>query len=433
MSVSRHPAPRPEGLPNHWHVFHLRESPYFQTTLGNGPARYPLTLFVGRAAEIEQLLAGIGGSSSSRQAVGGAPGVGKTTLVQLVKTTAAHNGYWATTNLIPFHTGDTVERVLGRILEGVYEAVLTARPATTEHPAMQRAQQYVRAFRLMGGGGSISVLGVGGGASRTTSAVTPMDGLLLDGPRVIRELLGLALEGGARGVVLHLNNLENLAERDLANAADILRSLRDPVLLQDGLHIILVGTAEAVAATIMTHAQIRSVFSLQSLGPLPVADVQALLEARYQHLALEPEEPVRPPVTRPTVARLYSLFQGDLRGLLKALEEGVSLLIGVVGKRPGAPIPLAALRQVLQARYADLLAQTLTGARQRQLQQWAESLGATATPTQDKLKTLWGVSQPAVSQSLADLGRAGYVVTLQRRGLEPGTYAFTGASRLIFG
>jgi hypothetical protein len=388
---------------------------------------------VGREAEVEQLLSGIGGSSSSRQAVGGAPGIGKTTMVKQVKATAAEHGYWATTKLIPFHTGDTVERLLGRILDGIYEALLTARPATAEHPAMQRAQQYVRAFRLTGGGGSVSVLGVGGGASRTTSAVTPSQGLLLDGPRVIRELLDLALQGGARGVVLHLNNLENLAERDLSEAADILRSLRDPVLLQDGLHVILVGTTEAIGSTIMTHAQIRSVFSLQTLGPLPVADVQALLAARYTHLALRKGEPVSPPVTRSTVAKIYSLFHGDLRGLLKALEEGVSLLVGVVGKHPGAPIPLSSLRKALQTRYAGILAQVLSRARQRQLQQWAESLGTTATPTQDELRTLWQVSQPAVSQALADLVRAGYVLPLQRHGVQPGTYAFTGASRLIFG
>lgn len=420
------------GLPNYWQVFGLTESPFFQATLGDEPARYPLRLFVGRKTETRQLLAGVGGASSSRQALGGAPGVGKTTLVQLVKATAVQNGYWATRDLIPFHAGDTVELVLGRILGGVYETVLTARPTTAEHTTMQRAQQYVRAFRLTGGGANVSMFGVGGGATRTTAAITPPAGLMLDGPRVIHELLDLAGEAGAHGVVLHLNNLENLSDRDLRNAADILRSLRDPVLLQNGLHVILVGTTEAVSSTIMTHAQLRSVFSIQTLGPLPIGDVQALLAARYKHLAIDSATKVLPPVTERTVGRLYALFRGDLRGLLKALEEGVSLLVGLVGKHPGAPIPLDALREVLQARYFDILSQTLSSARQRQLQAWATTLGPAYTPTQDELKTLWRVSQPAVSQALSDLGATGYVIPLPRRGLEPGKYAFTGVSRLIF-
>ena len=420
------------GLPNQWHVFNLQESPYFQVTLGDAPARHPLSLFVGREHEVGQLLAGIGGARSSRQAVGGAPGVGKTTLVQLVKATAVANGYWATTDLIPFYPDDTADRLVGRMLEGVYEAVLTARPHTAEQPAMQRAQQYVRAFRLTGGGANLSVLGVGGGASRTTSAVTPSAGLLIEGPRVLRDLLALAT-ANARGVVLHLDNLENLAERDLATAADILRSLRDPVLLQDGLHVLLVGTSEAVTATCMTHAQIRSVVSLVQVDAMPVADVQALLAARYRHLVLDPSRPVQAPVASRTVAQIYGLFRGDLRGLLKALEEGVSLLAGLVSKRAGAPIPLSALREALQQRYGALLAQAVGDTRQRQLARWAESLGPKATPTQETLRGLWGISQPAVSQALADLTAAGYVAALPRRGLDPTPYAFTGASRLIFG
>jgi hypothetical protein len=421
-----------DGLPNHWNLFNLRESPYFQSTLGESPARYPLSLFVGRDGEVRGLLGGIGGAGSSRQAVGGAPGVGKTTLVQSVKATALASDYWTTQGRIPFYPDDTVERVLGRMLEGIYEAVLTARPHTAEQPAMQRAQQYVRAFRLTGGGGSLSVAGFGGSLTQTTAAVTPAAGLLLDGPRVIRELLDLALANG-RGVVLHLNNLENLSEKGVANAADILRSLRDPVLLQAGLHVLLVGTTEAVTAATTAHQQLRSVFSLLTLDAMPLADVQAMLSARYRHLVLDTRRPPTPPAAPDAVAALYPLFQGDLRGLLKALEEGVSLLVGLVGDAPGAPVTHEAMRPALQRRYGDLLGQTLSPARQRQLTAWAEALGPDATPTQEQLRKLWKVKQPSVSQALADLGRAGYAGPRPRRGADATTYALTGASRLIFG
>jgi hypothetical protein len=107
--------------------------------------------------------------------------------------------------------------------------------------------------------------------------------------------------------------LENLSERDVGTAADILRSLRDPVLLQEGLHVILVGTAEAIAFTAMAHQQMRSVFSITTLGPLPRSDVQELLAERYRFLAMDPAVKVRPPVSKSTVAELYALFRGDLR------------------------------------------------------------------------------------------------------------------------
>jgi hypothetical protein len=419
-------------LPNHWNLFNLQESPYFQDTLGDARTRYPLSLFVGRDVEAQRLLAGIGGATSSRQAVGGEPGVGKTTLAQLVKATAVDHGYWATNELIPFYPDDTTERVLGGVLGGLYDAILTARPHTGDHPSMQAAQQYVRAFRLTGGGANVSLFGVGAGGSRSSSAVTPSGGLLLDGPRLVRDLLDLALAGDGRGVILHLNNLENLSERDVDNAADILRSLRDTVLLQAGLHTLLVGTTEAVTAAITSHAQLRSVFTLGVLEPLPLADVQKLLAARYRHLRHEPKRRATPPVAPDAVAELYPLFRGDLRGLFKALEEGVNLLVGLSAGKPGASLTMSELGPGLQRRYQALLAASLSATRFEQVAKWATVLGSDAAPTQDELKQTWEVSQPGVSQALRDLVQTGCVLALPKEKPGPNRYALAGVSRLAF-
>ena len=132
-----------DGLPNHWNLFNLQENPYFQTILGESGARYPLSLFVGRGVELGRLLAGIGGAGSSRQAVGGAPGVGKTTLVQSAKAAALANGRWATRGIIPFYPDDTAARVMGRVLEGVYhvgrtQAVRAARVRCAAPPAQRQ-------------------------------------------------------------------------------------------------------------------------------------------------------------------------------------------------------------------------------------------------------------------------------------------------------
>lgn len=297
---------------------------------------------------------------------------------------------------------------------------------------MQAAQQYVRAFRMSGGGANISVLGVGAGSSRTNSAVTPAGGLLLDGPRLVRELLDLALKANGKGVVLHLNNLENLSERDVDNAADILRSLRDTVLLQPGLHTLLVGTIEAVTAATASHAQLRSVFTLSVLEPLPLEDVQALLAARYQHLRLHPNKRATPPVAADAVATLYPLFRGDLRGLFKAIEEGVNLLVGISQGKPGASLRIDELGPGLQRRYQALLAASLSTTRLEQVAAWATKLGADAKPTQDELKRTWKVSQPGVSQALTDLVDAGCVLPLPKQIAGPTRYVLTGVSRLAF-
>ncbi len=77
---------------------------------------------------------------------------------------------------------------------------------------------------------------------------------------MLRDLVRYAIGQGARGIVLHLNNLENLTDADASRAADLLRGIRDQALLHDGLQLIVVGTADAVRTVVQSHTQIRSVF-----------------------------------------------------------------------------------------------------------------------------------------------------------------------------
>jgi len=427
-----HPEHPGTKLPNLWNLHNLRQSPYFQDTLGGETDHHPLTLFVGRQAELEAIAKAIGSAGSSRQVVGGRPGVGKTTLVQGVKAAAVGAGFWATDSLVSFYPEDTTELLLGRLLGGIYDAIVTARPHTADQAAMQAAQQLVRVARLATGGLNVSAAGIGVGVSRGIAMATPAGALLLDGPRLVRELLELVTAAGARGIVLHLNNLEILSERDAAAAADILRSLRDPVLLQPGLHLILAGTTDAVAAVVTRHPQVRSVFaSPLLLEPLPQTDVAALLAARYAHLRLDHDREPVPPIAPEAVNALYAFFQGDLRGLLKALEEGATLLMGV-GASPGAPLALEDLRPALQRRYEAELAAALEPVRAEQLRAWAAA-GVAAPQTQEMLRRVWHLSQPATSNAVRDLVERGYAVGLPRRGGAPIEYLLAGASRLIFG
>src|ERR1041384_8307104 len=226
-------------LPTPWNLYNLTASPYFQETLESpdGSTR-PLSLFVGRARELDQLRSKIHGTGklSSRQAVAGFPGVGKTTLVQELKASLLRDGYLTSDSLVPILATDTAGDLFGRVLGGLYEIILLNRPATaTGSPAMREAQLLVRAGRLSSGGANVSILGVGGGVSRSTTVVTPKD-IMIDGPRIMRDLMQLVRDSDAHGVVMHLNNLENLSDFETEKAAEILRSLRDPMLMHPGLH-----------------------------------------------------------------------------------------------------------------------------------------------------------------------------------------------------
>lgn len=439
-------------LPTVWNVYNLRGSPFFQDTLVPGHERRSLDLFVGRSTELKDLRAYLHARDSSRQAVGGISGVGKTTLVQMLKAVALEDGYLTTDSLVPFVSRDTPEAFFGRVLGGVYDTILANRPMSGDNPAMQAAQQMVRAARLTTGGGGLSMMGMGGSISRGVTLTTPKD-ILIDGPRVLRDLLEMVRGGDARGILLHLNNLESLSGRDLAGAADLLQSLRDPMLMHEGLHVVLVGTTDAVNDVVNTHAQVRNVFRAPvTLEPLSLREVHALLRVRYDRWRQRPDQPAIAPVETVVIDRLFEVFQGDLRGLLKALDDGVEECIGLGGaghavplaslaesstpqpadRAAVPPVGLAELARALEARYSAVMRSDLEELRASQLAQWMEA-DAASVRTQKELMDMWLLSQGTVSLALTSLVEAGYVIAQPRQGRSAIRYALSGKSRIIAG
>lgn len=426
-------------LPTVWGVYNLRGSPYFQETLQQGHPRRTLDLFVGRDVELRQLREYIRGRDSSRQAVAGPSGVGKTTLVQRLKAATLADGYFTRDELVPFVAGDTPEALFARALSEVYAIILANRPQSGGNPAMQEAEQTVRAIRLATGGASLSLMGAGGGFSKGVALSTPKD-ILVHGPHLLANLLRMVRETGeARGVVLHLDNLENLGGSDLESAANILQSVRDTLLMLDGLHIVLVGTTEAVHKVVNAHPQVRNVFRAPLvLESLTRREVQALLKARYERWRLDDRSPALAPVEDHVVDRLFEVFAGDLRGLLKALDDGVEECIGLRvvpdaadGHRV-APVALTELSSVLRARYATIMRSELEGTRIDQLVAWAAHTPQ-ATYTQKQLMSLWELSQGAVSNAIAEFIATGYMLAVPREGRQATSYQLTGKSQVIAG
>lgn len=96
--------------------------------------------------------------------------------------------------------------------------------------------------------------------------------MLLGGPRVLRDLMTLVQAGEAQRVLVHIYNLENLSEAAASNAGTTMRDLRDPLFMHNGLHVVVVGTPDAIQAAVMAHPQVRTTFSVRTLEPLPRAE-----------------------------------------------------------------------------------------------------------------------------------------------------------------
>ena len=128
--------------------------------------------------------------------------------------------------------------------------------------------------------------------------------------------------------------------------------------------------------------------------------------------------------------QLYGLFRGDLRGMLKSLEDGLQDLLGltIVGEE-ARPIGLEDLGAVLKRRNRLELEERLGGTCWERVLRWVAT-DPTARRTQAELAKLWRIQQPSVSQTLQQLTGAGAVEALPRSGREPIQYLLTGTTRL---
>jgi DNA-binding transcriptional ArsR family regulator len=251
---------------------------------------------------------------------------------------------------------------------------------------------------------------------------------LLTIPPLLRDLSAAAREHGFTGIIVHLNDLENLVtEPDRARAGMVMRDLRD-IFLLEGYHFMLVGTPEAVRSIVAPHAQLRSIFGVsRPLEPLSEDAFERLLTRRYEHLRLGKAE-AQPPVVNDAARELYRIFRGDLRGTLRALDTGAHELIGLTDP-PGSPVRTPELMAVLAPMLAAEAAATLSDT----LLEYLYALRQLDRPfTQKDLIGLWHLSQAAVSQNLRELQRLGYVQEQRREGRQV-TYALTGPSRIFLG
>jgi hypothetical protein len=403
--------------------------------------------FVGRDTEAERLTRTImGHAGSSRQSIRGSAGVGKSTLAQRVKALLTQQRLYSTPDAVALGHADGTDEVCVRILSYVYETLLAAAQesgtlaALEKDETVQNTRQLVRVFREatgLSGGVSLAMLGgVSAGRSASLNSPSTAKPSILIAP-LLQGLMRVAREKlKARGIVVHVNNLENLSGVDAKHAGAVFKDLRDPCLLADGYHWLVVGTGDALSDTIDIHPQLRSVFSLTlALEPLKPGEVLQLLERRYRALALDDSKPTRAPILPRAVQSLYSLFHGDLRGTLAALDEAAHGLLGY-GKKPDASLTLPDIQSFLQHRYATDAQARLTTAQLSALKNLAQRARDGSFVTRDAA-SIWKNERSRAARLVTELQKAGYLLPVERivtteRGRPAIAYTLSGSARLAF-
>lgn len=347
---------------NRWLRYGLATSPFFPEALGadtRGPR--PITLFRGRAGQVQQLVDMIAGEESSLSIVEGPSGTGKSTFVNYAKHTLrgkdASPLYFAPSVEVGVHSDSTAHSVLVQVIDVFVRHASDLYPKTKwqkEYPAIHKARAMVEAIQSIGGSwgfGASTPLG-GGSISHGKSASTAAPHLApVLSPAFFGEICGELRQlrtPPMRGVVVHINNLDVLLAENPTAAVRLFADLRDHFQVP-GMHWVFLGPPGLYDEAVATEKRVRDFVKLRvELEALPINEVHDLLKSRYEHYH-EAGTKLVEPVEGQLVDELYDFFGGDLRGTLNSLSKALAHYHPVDVAPMAAPIARAALRNEYRA------------------------------------------------------------------------------------
>ncbi len=333
-----------------WTPFGLSDDPFFQAALDPGDssrATHPISLFVGRTAELRLIGSQVVGASSSRAILTGGPGVGKTSLVNRLKASLAAQGVLTHTapvrvvsGMTPRHFEAEVLRVLLQMRAGEQAATPpAAQSSVTSSRASAPADDdafWRRVGRLILGEDSVAGgVSLGGFGAQSQAVRIPAEVQHTTLTTEVTEAFRRLSRNGTRRLLLHVNNLENLSGAAVQAAASLMQQVRD-TLLADFAHWVFVGATGIERSVFGGASQVSSIIPLTvHLPPLTPNEVGDLLTRRYAHLRSGLR--FTPPVDPTVAAALYERFHGDLRGFLNLLALAVQQhAISAPGRTVGA-------------------------------------------------------------------------------------------------
>lgn len=311
-----------------WEPYGLRSSPFFQDELKPIDGQHPISLFVGREEELLRIERRVVSDPHTRTIVEGDPGVGKTSFVNRVKADATALNVATYEHPIRI----TQETSFSTFVADVLRTIIRIRSAAQLDNS--GATFWRNTVRLLEGGevrgGSVSMFGVGGGVTRAyVPPQMPAEALY----EHLGEAIHRTVEELGRTVLLHVNNLENLTQVDARKTSFLLLDLRDYLLLP-GAHWIFVGASGVDEGIFRVFDQVGGIFpAAETLQPLRPAQIEQLLQRRYEYLRMTGRSLVEP-IEPGEAAGLYALYQGDLRNFLRLLSDAADRILGVRGVVP---------------------------------------------------------------------------------------------------
>ncbi len=356
---------------NIWEHFGFTSNPYETSPIrGNEEGE---RLLVGRTSELNHLETALA-SSSAHPTIEGENGAGKTSVISVAgfRRQEAFKAGKTKQLIIPMrrafqlHSAITTERferdVLLEVAQAIAENYEILSSLDRGLPLIDDVKRWISSPIInTGGGGGASFAGFGASATSSNTPNTTTGFAESGFSTIVRKWLAdLFPDRTSGGFLCVVDNLELLETSK--NARDLLESLRDQVLNQQGLLWVLCG-ARGIIRSVASSSRLQGVIADPLyLKPIADSDVPDVIARRAEEFAANNDSYL--PVEPDGFQHLYRVTNSNLRTALK-LSQDFAMWVKQQGSLPQEADAKLALLEAWMAEQADRYDEDTRGVKPR--------------------------------------------------------------------
>ncbi|MBI3052189.1 AAA family ATPase [Candidatus Woesearchaeota archaeon] len=286
-----------------WRRYGLKENPFFVDPLTIS-GDVPLSLFVGRISERNEL-GNIIRTGEARCLVVGYPGVGKTSLVNFVRSEAAKSAFFTPIREIEINRKMPGNEFIILTISAIYDTIKSNGISLPRELAQKLDALYelTRYGELTPEIANLSYL--------NRQKLTDL----------FKELINKIVYPRFKGVILHYDNLDNIENPE--DLLELISDIRDFILTKKIVYI-FVGDS-FLPSTIFQKTRVSSVFLTPAIeiNKFSYEETIKILEQRLDYMRISETSRVIPPYSEGAIKKLYDLYEGNLRDILTSLTTCV--------------------------------------------------------------------------------------------------------------
>ncbi len=306
-----------DSLKNIWELYGVRENPFSTSPILVIGGEIPIDSFVGRSEHIMRLSKIFGSRGGSRTFVYGDIGIGKTSFVNVVRSSAFEQGFFTHFKEITVQEEWNADDFILNTLSAVYSTLKLIKEKPISENLFKKLESLFEIGKFYANVG-ISVGGFGGSYSSEQRETERLSSYSLY--QFFNEIVEKINDHTKKEVIIHYNNLELMSERKIRYVFD---SLRD-FFQTKGVHFIFIGnlTAYSIPQSVPRFSSILTdtPFNIETLS---YEEIKQIIKKRFESLRISEDYNIIYPYTEDCLQVLYNLMDGNIRDILNSLSTAI--------------------------------------------------------------------------------------------------------------